>query len=130
MTRLNAHIGKTTDMLSAFFVLLAVMLAGGYGPSAAQPVPAAQTSQSSPTDAGAGGHRSVPFVSKQQILASEAEDDKATSWGDGKAKAFLPVQDFELAAFPSGADNEPQAAVRLASAATSSYEARAPPVQS
>ncbi|HEY6631114.1 MAG TPA: hypothetical protein VIZ90_06665 [Rhizobiaceae bacterium] len=129
MTRLNAYIGKTTDMVSAFFLLLAVILAGGYAPSTAQSA-AAQTSQTAPTDLGAGGHRSVPFISKQHLLASEAEDDKATSFGDGKAKAFVPARGFELAASPAAVDDEPQAAPRLASVAASPYEARAPPATS
>ena len=129
MTRLNAHIGKTTDMLSAFFVLLAVMLAGGYGPSTAPAGPTPATSQSSPADAGTGGHRSVPFISKQQLLASEAEEDKTTAWGDSP-KALLPAQGFELANFPAGDDYAPQATVRFASLAASPYQARAPPAQS
>jgi len=129
MTRLNVYIGKTTDTVSAFFLLLAVMLAGGYGPLAAQPVPA-QASQSSPTDLGAGGHRSLPFVSKQQLLASEAEDEKATSWGDGKPKVFLPSQGAGLAPFAVAIDDEPQEALRLSSVAASPYEARAPPAKS
>lgn len=130
MTRLNAHIGKTTDMLSAFFLLLAVMLAGGYGPSPASVGPAPATSQSSPTDAGAGGHRSVPFISKQQLLASEAEDDKATSWGDGKAKVFLPSRGFELVVRLVVTDHAPQTAMPVVAIAASPYQARAPPAQS
>ena len=129
MTRLNAHIGRTTDLLSAFFVLLAVMLAGGYGPSTALSGSAPATSQSSPTDAGAGGHRSVPFISKQQLLASEAEDDKGTSWGDSP-KALAPAQGLELAAFSAGDHYAPQATVRFASLAASPYQARAPPAKS
>jgi hypothetical protein len=129
MTRLNAHIGKTTDMLSAFFLLLAVILAGSYGPLTAQPAPA-QTSQSSPTDLGAGGHRSVPFVSKQQMLAGEARDLKAAPLDDGKPKAFLAAKGLEFAAVAAGAVQAPQAPTFVASIAASPYEARAPPAKS
>lgn len=129
MTRLNAHIGKTTDMLSAFLLLLAVMLAGGYGPLAAQPAPALSL-QSSPTDLGAGGHRSVPFVSKQQMLAGEARDLKAAPLDDGRPKAFLAAKGPEFAAVAAGAVQAPQGPIYVASVAASPYQARAPPAQS
>jgi hypothetical protein len=128
MTRFNAHLGKTTDMLSAFFLLLVVMLAGGYGPSTASAH--AQTSQSSPTDLGAGGHRSVPFVSKQQMLAGEARDLKAAPLDDGKPKAFLAAKGLELEAVSAGAVQAQQAPAFNASVTASPYEARAPPAQS
>ena len=127
MTRLNAYIGRTADTLSALFLLLAVMLAGGYGPLTAQVASAQAASPSSPTDIGAGGHRSVPFISKQQLLASEVEDDKAAPHGDGKPKAFLPSQDLELGAFPVTSRRASQAFSSVAAIAASPYEARAPP---
>jgi len=130
MTRLNAHLGRTTDMLSAFFLLLAVMLAGGYGPPAQQITSAPATSQSAPTDLGAGGRRHIPFVSKQQMLAGEARDLKAASWDGGKPKAFVPAKGFELADIAAGADQARPAAVSTASIAASPFDARAPPVQS
>ena len=127
MTRLNAYLGRTTDTLSAFFLLFAVMLAGGYGPLTAEVASAPAASQSSPTDLGAGGHRPVPFVSKQQMLAGEARDLKATSWDDGKPKAFLAAKAFELTAVPAGTNHAPQATAFFAAIAASPYEARAPP---
>jgi hypothetical protein len=130
MKRLNAHLGRTTDMLSAFFVLLAVMLAGGYGPATAQVGPAPATSQSSPTDLGSGSHRPVPFVSKQQLLAGEARDLKATSWDDGKPKAFLTAQGLDLANIATGTDYARPTAASVASIAAAPYEARAPPARS
>jgi hypothetical protein len=129
VTRPNAYLGRTADTLSALFLLLAVMLAGGYGPLTAQVAPA-PASLSLPTDIGAGGHRSVPFISKQQLLASEAEDDKASPHGDGKPKAFLPSQGLELGAFPVTAHHASQAFSCVAAIAASPYEARAPPAKS
>jgi hypothetical protein len=130
MTRLNTYLGRTTDMLSAFFLLLAVMLAGGYGPLTAQVAPAETGSQSSPTDLGAGGHRSVPFVSKQQMLAGEARDLKAATLDDGKPKAFVTAKSLELISVAAGAAQAPQTTDSGASVAASPYEARAPPARS
>lgn len=128
MTRLNSYLGKTTDMLSAFFLLVAVMLAGGYAPTAQVASPA--SSQSSPTDAGSGSHRPVPFISKQQLLAGEARDLKAASWDDGKPKAFLPAQGFDFANIAAGADQARPAAVFVAATDASPFDARGPPARS
>ena len=117
-------------MLSAFFLLLAVMLAGGYGPAAQQVGSAPATSQSAPTDLGAGGHRRVPFASKQQMLAGEARDLKAASWDGGKSKAFVPAKGFELADVAAGADQALPVAVSVVSIAASPFDARAPPAGS
>ena len=82
-------------MLSALFLLLAdhacrrPRAADGAGGSAA--------SQSS-TDLGNGGHRSTPFITKQQFLVAETRDAKATPWDDGKPKAFLLSTGFDLPA--------------------------------
>lgn len=130
MTRLNAYLGRTTDVLSAFFLLLAVMLAGGYGPLTAQVAPSPAASQSSPADLGAGGHRSVPFVSKQQMLAGEARDLKAAPLDDGKPKAFLIAKSLELISVAAGVAQAPLAAASGTSVAASPYEARAPPARS
>ena len=127
MTRLNAYLGRTADTLTALFLLLAVMLAGGYGPLTAQVASAPAASPSSPTDIGAGGHRPVPFLAKQQMLAGEARDLKAAPWDDGKPKAFLPSGDPELQAPAAGANHAPLAAAFVASTAAPPYEARAPP---
>jgi hypothetical protein len=125
MTRLNAYIGRTTDTLSAFFLLFAVMLAGGYAQPTAQV--ASAPAQSSPTDVGTGNHRPVPFVSKQQLLIGEAKDFGTASGDDGKSKAFLPAKDFELSTVAAKADHTSQAVVFFAAIAASPYEARAPP---
>lgn len=113
-------------MLSALFLLLAVLLAGGYGPQTVQAGSAPATSQS-PTDLGAGGHRSVPFISKQQLLASETRDSKAAPWDDGKPKAFLVVKGLELATPSAGIDLAHQPAIFVAVVSASPFDARAPP---
>lgn len=127
MTRLNAYLGRSTDALSAFLLLLAVMLAGGYAPSAAQgtgvPPP-------SPTDAGTGSHRSAPFISKQQQLASEARDDTASSGQDGKSKAFLPPKGFDFAALTADLGPALQILAVAPAIAASPFDARAPPAKS
>jgi len=127
MTRLNAYPGRTADTLSALFLLLAVMLAGGYGPLTAQVASAPAALPSSPIDIGAGGHRSVPFLAKQQMLAGEARDLKAAPLDDGKPKAFLLAKCLELTAVAGAAGRAPQAAAFVVAIAASPYEARAPP---
>lgn len=124
----NAYKGRAVDTLSALFLLLAVLLAGGYGPQTVQ-ASAPATSQS-PSDLGTGGHRSVPFISKQQLLASETRDAKVAPWDDGKPKTFLATKGLDLAAPFNGVGNTPQPAAFFASIAASPYEARAPPVRS
>ena len=126
MTRLDTYWGRTTDLLSAFFLLLALLLAGGYGPLTAQ-VTAVPPASQSPTDAGTGGHRSAPVITKQQLLAGETRDIKTAPWDDGKPKAFLPSGDPELQAPAAGANHAPLAAAFVASTAAPPYEARAPP---
>lgn len=127
MTRLNAYKGKATDMLSAFLLLLAVLLAGGTGPLQAPVGPAPPQSSA---DAGTGSHRSAPVVSKQQLLASEARDLKAAPWDDGKPKAFLRARGLDLAAPLAGPGAAPQDGSLLASASASGFDARAPPAKS
>ena len=129
MTRLNAYWGRTTDLLSAFFLLLALLLAGGYGPLTAQ-VTAVPPASQSPTDAGTGGHRSAPAITKQQLLAGETRDIKTAPWDDGKPKAFLPSGGLELQAPAAGANQAPMAAAFVAPTAGSPYDARAPPAKS
>ena len=129
MSRLNAYLGKTTDALSAFLLLLAVMLAGGYAPSAAQGTAVPATSEA-PTDAGTGGQRSTPFISKQHQLASEARDDNASSGEDGKAKVFLPSKGFDLGASTTGLGPAPEALAVAPSIAASPFDARGPPARS
>lgn len=115
------------DALSALFLLLAILLAGGYGP---QTVQAASAPLQSPTDLGTGGHRSAPFISKQQLLASETRDTKVAPWDDGKPKTFLASARFELPAPLAGTGHAPQVAATSASPPASPFDARAPPVQS
>jgi len=122
MTRLNAYLGRTADALSAFVLLLAVMLAGGSGPLTAPAVPATSQPQS---DTGIGGGRSVPIVSKQQLLVSEARDE-ATPSGDD-VKAFLPPNALALAAPVAGPDPAPRLLAALPAIAASDFDARAPP---
>ncbi|MEP9388223.1 hypothetical protein [Mesorhizobium sp. KR9-304] len=126
MTRLNAFWGRTTDTLSALLLLLAVILAGGYGPLTAQATAVPVASQS-PTDAGTGGHRSTPVIAKQQLLASEIRDKKAAPWDDGKPKAFLPSGVLELPAPTKAAGSAAQAFASAPSTAASDFDARAPP---
>ena len=129
MTRLNAYLRRTTDTLSAFFLLLAVMLAGGYGPLTAQGTPVPAASQS-PTDAGTGGHRSAPVTAKQQLLAVEARDAKATPRDDSKPKAFLPSNGFDPAAPNAGVGYAVQIVAFAPPIVASGFDARAPPAKS
>lgn len=129
MKRLNAHSGKTTDILSALFLLFALLLAGGQAPLTAKAGGVPATSPS-PTDFGAGGHRSAPFISKQQFYAAEARDTKAAPWDDGKSKAFLPSKSLELATVSAGQPDGTRPVAIFPRIAPSGFDARAPPVRS
>ena len=123
MTRLNAYSGRTVDTLSALFLLLAIML-GGQGPLAAAQADAAPQSS---TDLGNRGHRSTPFVTKQQFLAVETRDAKATQWDDGKPKAFLQSAGLERTAVAAGLLDDTQLVAFIPRAASPGFQARAPP---
>jgi len=112
-------------MLSALFLLLAIML-GGQWPLAPQAAAAPQSS----TDLGSTGHRSKPFVTKQQFLVAEARDAKATPWDDGKGKALPQAAGVELAPAPANLVCDTQLAGITPRAASSGFQARAPPFQS
>lgn len=129
VTRQATYRERATDWLSALFLLLAMALAGGHGPLSA-PAQAQPANAQSGTAAGDVGRRSVPVISKQQLFASESEDDKAAAWHDGTPKAALPGREFELAAVPAGIVRAEQAAEFLVSAAASPFEARGPPARS
>ena len=113
-------------MLSALFLLLAIML-GGQGPLAVSQADAA--SQSS-TDLGNRGHRSTPFITKQQFLVAETRDAKATPWDDGKPKAFLQSTDLETAIVSACLLGDTQLVAFIPRAASFGFQARAPPFQS
>jgi hypothetical protein len=125
MTRLNAYLGRTTDMLSAFFLLLAVMLAG-QGPLAAQADAASQSS----TDLDNRGHRSTPIIIKQQFLVAETRDAKAMPWDGGEPKAFLQSTNFGPANVSAGRLDDTELAGFIPRATSSGFQARAPPFQS
>ncbi len=119
---------KATDMLSAFFLLLAVLLAGGYGPLTAQAPLVADASKPSPTRLGTGSHRSAPGISKQQHLLSEVKDAKASAWDDGKPKHYLAAQGVEVPQPSGGDEHAHKATFSKVAVSASPYDARAPPV--
>lgn len=126
MTRLNAFMGKTTDMLSAAFLLLALLVAGAHGqPPAQSEVQAA--AQSAAPAANNGGHRSVPAISNPALFASDAKDAPSATWDDGKAKSFLVPDAIEFAAFVAAVGQAAQSAAQVVSIAASDFDARAPP---
>ena len=126
MTRLNAFMGKTTDMLSAAFLLLALLVAGGHGQPPAQS-DALAAAQSAAPAANNGGHRPAPVISNPELFASEAKDAPAATWDDGKAKAFLVPDAIEFAAFVAAVGHSAQSAAQVAAIAASDFDARAPP---
>jgi hypothetical protein len=127
MTQLGTYRKKTSDIFSALLVLFAMLLAGGQGPLAGQAPVLSIGAQSTPVDAGTGGHRSAPAIAKQQIFVSESRDIAASGWDDGHPKTFLAALGFDLAPHVSGATATlPGAAVTLLAAA-SPFDARAPP---
>jgi len=126
MTRLNAFMGRTTDMLSAAFLLLALVVAGGYGQPAAQ-ADARAAAQSAAPVANTGGHRSVPVISDPQLFASEAKDAPSASWDDGKAKSFLAPHAIAFAPFVAARGLTPRSAAQVVAIAASDFDARAPP---
>lgn len=119
---------KATDMLSALFLLLAVLLAGGYGPLTAQVPLVADSSKPSPTRLGTGNHRSAPGISKQQHLLSEVKDAKTSIWDDGKPKHYLAAQGLELPQLSGGDEHAHKATLPNVVVSASPYSARAPPV--
>jgi len=126
MTRLNAIMGKTTDMLSAAFLLLALIVAGGYG----QPPALAGTqgeAQSALPAANTGGHRSAPVISDPQLFVSEAKDAPSATWDDGKAKSFLAPHAIAFAPFVAARGLAARSAAQVAAIAASDFDARAPP---
>lgn len=117
-------------MLSALFLLLAVLLAGSYGPLTAQTTVTSAASSKSSTDAGAAGQRTVPVVPKLQFLAADARIVKATFWDDGKSKAALAPKGFEFSAPMSGLSSNSQIVALVPPVGASGFDARAPPVRS
>ncbi|MBL8578913.1 MAG: hypothetical protein JNK47_16950 [Mesorhizobium sp.] len=129
MKRPGTYRKGAADALSAFFLFVAMLLAGGYGPLASSAPAAPQTARTAPTDAGTGSQRSVPALSKQQTYLSESEDSTPSSSDDGKAKA-LTVVGFQLPT-PSVERTDGQSVVAvLPPLRAASFSARAPPFQS
>ena len=130
MTRIDAYLGKTTDVLSALFLLLLLMLSGGLGPSVPHGTAVAASTTRAPVDAEPAGHRSTPLVSEQQQLVSEAGDDLPSFGKGGKTKTLLPSAGWGLHRPLSG----PGAARHLVAVAdgvlSSPFDARGPPAQS
>ena len=130
MTRIDAYLGKTTDVLSALFLLLVLVLSGGIGPSLPQGAAVAASTTRAPVDAEPAGHRSTPLISKQQQLVSDAGDDLPSMGKGGKTKTLLPAGGWDLHRPLSG----PGAAGYLVAVAdsvlSSPFDARGPPAQS
>ena len=127
MTRPTSYSGRLTDTLSAFFLGLAMLLAGGYGPLTAQAAPVASESAS---DLGSRGHRSSPVIAKQQFVVTETRDVKSAPWDDGKPKAFLPPKGLDFAVPAVGVTHPAQSFTFIPSRAPSGFNARAPPARS
>jgi hypothetical protein len=126
MTRLNAIMGKTTDVLSAAFLLLALLVAGGHGqpPALSATQAAAQTGVPAANN---GGHRSVPVITNPELFAAEAKDAPSAKWDDGKSKSFFVPATLEFAAFVAAVGHSAPCAAQVAAIAASDFDARAPP---
>ena len=127
MTRPSPYSGKMIDMLSALFLSLAVLLAGGYGPLTAQTAP---VTSESVADLGTGGHRSAPVIAKQQFVVAETRDATLAPWDDGKPKVFLSPKGFDFAVPAASFIQPAQTFAFLPSFAGSGFNARAPPARS
>jgi len=126
MTRLNAFMGRTTDMLSAAFLLLALIVAGGHGqPPAFSDAKAA--AQSAGPAANTGGHRSAPVISDPQLFASEAKDAPSATWDEGKAQSFLVPHAIAFAPFVAARGLAARSTAQVAAIAATDFDARAPP---
>ncbi len=117
-------------MASALFLLLAVLLAGGFGPLTAQVQTAPLGGTASSTDSGTGGHRSAPTISKQQLLVVEARDSKSAPWDDGRPKHSLVAKGLELPLPAHGVSHVQQSGQLTNVNAASPFDARAPPIYS
>ncbi|MEQ1944533.1 hypothetical protein ABMA32_19120 [Mesorhizobium sp. VNQ89] len=129
MKRPDTYRKGAADALSAFFLFVAMLLAGGYGPLASSAPAAPQTVRTAPVDAGTGGQRSVPVLSKQQTYLSESEDATSSSSDEGKAKAIV-VAGFELPASSVEIAHDQPVVSLLPPLRAASFSARAPPAQS
>lgn len=126
MTRLGTYRNRVSDALSALLVLFAVLLAGGQAPLSGQ-ASALSTAQSGGVATGAGSHRSVPAVTKQQVFVSEARDVASAAFDDGHPKALLAsrVPDLAPRALEARGAHAGKAVTRVAAAAP--FDATGPP---
>lgn len=129
MKRFERPRAKATDILSALMLVVAALLAGGYGLLTAQNQPVPSIQQSSLGDAGTGGHRSAPAVLKQHLVTVEARDAKMASWDDGKPKAFLASTNADLSAIAFGESRSPHGESALVGPSAAFFDARAPPAK-
>ncbi len=129
MKRSDTYRKGAADALSAFFLFVAMLLAGGYGPLASSTPAAPQSARTAPTDAGAGSQRSVPVLSKQQTYLSESEDATSSSSDEGKAKA-LAVVGFQLPTPSVERTDDKSLVATPPPLSAASFSARAPPFQS
>ena len=118
--------GKTTDMLSAAFLLLALLVAGGHGqpPAQSEALAAAQPAAPAARPGPTARRQSSPTL---KLFVSEAKDAPAATWDDGKAKAFLVPDAIEFAAFVVAVGHSAQSAAQVTAIAASDFDARAPP---
>ncbi|MBX3582661.1 MAG: hypothetical protein KF810_12255 [Rhizobiaceae bacterium] len=114
-------------MLSALFLLFAMLLAGSYGTLPSQS--ASVAFQTSPERAGQG-RRSAPILSSQQFVVSEARDISVSSSDDGKAKTVLASAEASLPLPQTSSKPDTPAASGCFWASASAFDARAPPHRS
>lgn len=90
MERTRTYGSKATGFLSAFFLCLAAVLAGAYGPlTAVEPTVSASSARTGGVDS--RDQQSSPTTSKRPFVAVEWRNAKAVlAQGEGKSKAALP----------------------------------------
>ncbi|MGO4831881.1 hypothetical protein AB4144_06220, partial [Rhizobiaceae sp. 2RAB30] len=128
MQRARTNRTRATDFLSAFFLCVAAMLAGGYGPFSDEVRPTASTSAPGSRGADSADPQSSPTTPRRPFIAAEWRITKAAlAQGEGSSKAALaPAVPSLPDAAPSTA-HEALARRALLPASFHDYGARAPP---
>jgi hypothetical protein len=131
MQRARTYRTRATDLLSAFLLCLAAILAGTYTPLST----AAPSLASSPAPATGGidarDQRSSPTTPERPFVAGEWRIAKAAlTQGEGKSKAALPPASASLPVPASGPEHETSPRRAQLSPRFHGYGARAPPASS
>lgn len=128
MQRARTYRTSATDFLSAFFLCVAALLAGGYGPFSDEIRPTASTSVPGSRGADSADPQSSPTPPRRSFIVAEWRITKAAlAQGDGSSKAALAPAVPSLPDIAPSATHEALARRAPLPASLHDYGARAPP---